>query len=411
MNITVSAGWEALTCTATTAVLGSAGAWNLWHDFNGGVPGTWYHQALANKLAGSNLSAGVPDDGTGYGIVDIKTQFNVYLGNTGCLDGTRFYLGVDGHAGSSVNFVTTLLHELGHGLGFSVLTSNSSGNRISPVTGNYTLTGGLPAVWETYLYDNTAGKTWLAMSNAERQASAINPLALAWIGAQSVAGAAATLTNLPKLKLASAAPGASGLYDCGTASAIGPSAANLRNFGRLAFGGNGLGCSAAGGVPATVAGKVAVISRGTCGFAEKAKHAQIAGAVGVIIANNQAGGAMSLGGADATVTIPVISLSQVDGAKGRRRCAGPSADEHAFGAGGRLLGFALGLQRLSQPADGTGDQQRPDHLAGAGERHHAAFAEGHRLVNPAADSRHTERGAAMRPFFHAGRPRAMARWR
>ena len=90
MNITVSAGWEALTSTATTAVLGSAGAWNLWHDFNGGVPGTWHHQALANKLAGSNLSAGVPDDGTGYGIVDIKTQFNGNLGNTGCLDGTPF---------------------------------------------------------------------------------------------------------------------------------------------------------------------------------------------------------------------------------------------------------------------------------------------------------------------------------
>jgi hypothetical protein len=314
VNITVSAGWEALTCTATTAVLGSAGAWNLWHDFPGGVAGTWYHQALANKLAGTDLSAGTPDDGTGYGNVDIKTQFNINLGNAGCLTGTSFYLGVDGLAGTNVNFVETLLHELGHGLGFSVLTSNSSGNRISPITGNYTATGGLPAVWETYLYDNTTGKTWLAMSNAERQASAINPLALAWTGPQAVAGAAATLTNLPKLKLTSPAPGVSGFYDYGTASALGPSAANLGAFGKLAFGGNGLGCTAAGGVPATVAGKVAVISRGVCSFAEKAKNAQNAGAVGVIIANNQAGGAIGLGGADATVTIPVISVSQTDGA-------------------------------------------------------------------------------------------------
>src|ERR1700712_2677011 len=38
--ITVSAGWEALACTSTTAVLGSASAWNLWHDFPNGVPGT-----------------------------------------------------------------------------------------------------------------------------------------------------------------------------------------------------------------------------------------------------------------------------------------------------------------------------------------------------------------------------------
>ena len=315
VNITVSAGWEALTCTATTAVLGSAGAWNLWHDFAGGVPGTWYHQALANKLAGTNLSAGVPDDGTGYGNVDIKTQFNVNLGAANCLAGSSFYLGVDGNAGSNVNFVATLLHELGHGLGFSVLTSNSTGNRISPITGNYVATGGLPAVWETYLQDNTTGKTWLAMSNAERQASAINPLALAWTGSQAVAGAASTLSNLPQLKLTSPAPGLSGFYNYGTASAIGPSATNLGNFGKLAFGGNGLGCTAAGGVPASVAGRVAVISRGTCSFAEKAKNAQLAGAVGVIIANNQAGGAISLGGADASVTIPTVSVSQVDGAR------------------------------------------------------------------------------------------------
>jgi hypothetical protein len=107
----------------------------------------------------------------------------------------------------------------------------------------------------------------------------------------------------------------SGLYDYGTASAIGPVATNLGNFGKLAFGGNGLGCTAAGGVPATVAGKVAVISRGVCGFAEKAKNAQLAGAIGVIIANNQAGGAIALGGADASVTIPTISVSQVDGIK------------------------------------------------------------------------------------------------
>jgi hypothetical protein len=315
VNITVSAGWEALTCTATTAVLGSAGAWNIWHDFSGGVPGTWYNQALANKLNGSDLSAGIPDDGTGYGNVDIKTQFNVNLGNAGCLTGTSFYLGVDGNAGANVNFVETLLHELGHGLGFQVLTSNSTGNRISPVTGNYVATGGLPAIWEGYLYDNTTGKTWLAMSNAERQASAINPLALAWTGPQAIAAAGATLVNLPKLKLASSVPGLSGLYDYGTASAIGPVATNLGNFGKLAFGGNGLGCTAAGGVPATVAGKVAVISRGVCGFAEKAKNAQLAGAIGVIIANNQAGGAIALGGADASVTIPTISVSQVDGNK------------------------------------------------------------------------------------------------
>jgi hypothetical protein len=64
VNITVSAGWEALSCTAGSAVLGSAGAWNVWRDFPGGVPNRWYPQALANKLADVNLIDGNPDDGS-----------------------------------------------------------------------------------------------------------------------------------------------------------------------------------------------------------------------------------------------------------------------------------------------------------------------------------------------------------
>ena len=115
VTITVNAGWEPLTCTASSATLGSAGAWNIWHDFPNGKPGTWYPQALANKLAGFNLSEGQPDDGSGFGNVDIKTQFNVNLGKTDCLDGSPFYLGLDGNAGTAVNFVETLFMQQGLG--------------------------------------------------------------------------------------------------------------------------------------------------------------------------------------------------------------------------------------------------------------------------------------------------------
>ena len=186
MPITVSAAWEALACTSTTAVLGSAGAWNIWHDFANGAPGTWYPQALANKLAGVNLSDGIPDDGSGFGNVDIKTQFNVNLGKPGCLDDTPFYLGLDGNAGAQINFVETLLHELGHGLGFSVLTvQTSTGFRLNSDASAFVANGGLPSIWEGFMFDNTANKTWLAMTSAERQASAINPLKLAWTGPQA----------------------------------------------------------------------------------------------------------------------------------------------------------------------------------------------------------------------------------
>ena len=321
-TINVSAGWEPLTCTATSAVLGSASPWNIWHDFAGGVPGTWYPQALANKLSNSNLSDGQPDDGSGYGNVDIKTQFNVNLGNAGCLDGTPFYLGLDGLAGAKVNFVETLLHELGHGLGFTVLTvQGSTGFRVDPNTGDFAASGGLPSIWEGFMYDSTVGKTWLAMTNAERKASAINPLKLAWNGSNAVTGAASVLSPFQGLKIATPAPGYAGLYAYGTA-AFGPVPVSPSAFGTLAVvpvpvpATLGAGCTAFDvATTAAVAGKVAIIDRGVCGFAVKTKNAQNAGAVGVIIANNAAGPPPGLGGSDPTVTIPAVSVSQADGIK------------------------------------------------------------------------------------------------
>ena len=318
VTITVSAGWEALTCTATSATLGSAGAWNMWHDFPGGEPGTWYPAALANKLAGMNLTDGIPDDGTGYGNADIKTQFNVNLGKPGCLDNTPFYLGLDGNAGAQVNFMTTLLHELGHGLGFSVLSvQTSTGFRVNAAGTAFVANGGLPSIWERFMFDNTANKTWLVMTNAERQASAINPLKLAWIGPQGVAAALATLSATPSLRVETPVPGIPGFYDYNTAS-FGPLPTNPGAFGTLAVvpadAVNGAGCATfSPAVADAVRGKIAMIDRGVCGFAVKAKNAQNAGAFGVIIVNNAAGGAPGLGGSDPTIVIPTVSLSQAQG--------------------------------------------------------------------------------------------------
>jgi hypothetical protein len=314
VTITVSAAWESLSCTATGATLGSASAWNMWHDFPGSVPGTWYPQALANKLAGVNLSAGQPDDGTGYGNVDIKTQFNVNLGNPGCLTGSFFYLGLDGKAGSNVNFVETLLHELGHGLGFAALTDTSVGYRIDPTGSSYVSTGGLPSIWEGFMYDNTTQKTWLQMSNDERAASAVNPLKLAWRGANAVAGAT-LLAKTPVIKVASPGPSGTGMVDY-TLASFGPAVPTTVALGSLAVvatqpGETGPGCDKFNAANvAAVSGKVAIMSRGTCGFAVKAKNAQNAGAIGVLLANNAAGPAIGLGGADATITIPTVGISQ-----------------------------------------------------------------------------------------------------
>ena len=316
IEIVVSAGWEALSCTATSATLGSAAAWNAWHDFENGKPGTWYPQALANKLAGENLSAGQPDDGTGYGNVDIKTQFNINLGKPDCLAGSGFYLGLDGNAGDAVNFAATLLHELGHGLGFSVLSvQTSTGLRLNAAGTRYTLDG-LPSIWEGFMFDNTARKTWLDMTPDERRLSAINPLQLAWNGTNAVTGAAITLAPMPVIK--SASPAGAVPTAPYTQSSFGPALPRSGNLGVLATistqaGELGPGCSAFNAANiAAVRGKVPIISRGGCTFAEKVKNAQNAGAVGVVLANTVAG-SFAPGGADPTVTIPSVGVLQSDG--------------------------------------------------------------------------------------------------
>lgn len=58
-----------------------------------------------------------------------------------------------------------------------------------------------------------------------------------------------------------------------------------------------------------LAGKIALIDRGTCVYSSKARYAQDAGAVGVIIINNVAGDLTMAGNDSNYLTIPVISIT------------------------------------------------------------------------------------------------------
>ncbi|MBA3240105.1 MAG: M36 family metallopeptidase, partial [Acidobacteria bacterium] len=68
------------------------------------------------------------------------------------------------------------------------------------------------------------------------------------------------------------------------------------------------GCGALTNASA-VAGKIALLDRGTCGFAIKVKNAQNAGAIAVIVGNNAPGDPISMGGTDATITIPSVMVT------------------------------------------------------------------------------------------------------
>ncbi|MEM9774136.1 MAG: hypothetical protein AAF902_06120 [Chloroflexota bacterium] len=96
--IRVDACWQPLPGTA----LGSARATNLYDDFAATPrPNTWYVNALADALSGQDIS---PQE------TDIFANFNSSL--------TNWYFGTDGQVGASeFDFVTVVLHEVGHGLG------------------------------------------------------------------------------------------------------------------------------------------------------------------------------------------------------------------------------------------------------------------------------------------------------
>jgi hypothetical protein len=80
------------------------------------------------------------------------------------------------------------------------------------------------------------------------------------------------------------------------------------------------GCTAPFTNAAAVIGKIAIIERGLCGFAVKARNATEAGAIGVIIYNQLAnanagppGMADDVAGNGAFVTIPTVSFNRPDG--------------------------------------------------------------------------------------------------
>ena len=311
VEIKILAAFVGLSCNATSAVLGSAGTIFIWSNFPGvppfpgaEFPNTWYHQALANKRAGTQLNPNADH-------ADIRARFNVNLGNPGCLTGIGWYLGLDNNHGTQIDLVTVLLHEFAHGLGFSQFASVTSGAQLS----------GLTDVYARNILDTTTGKTWDQMTNAERKASAINPRRVVWEGPEVTAAVPAVLSPGTPLLNVTSPPSISGVYAVGTAS-FGPPLASPGVTGSVVQAldpADGAGplttdaCSPLTNGPA-VAGNIALVDRGTCGFVVKVKNAQNAGAIGVLVADNVAGAPPAgLGGADPTITIPSVRISLADG--------------------------------------------------------------------------------------------------
>ena len=165
--------------------------------------------------------------------------------------------------------------------------------------------------------------TWDQMTNAQRVASAINSRKVVWTGPHVTRDVPRTLAlGVPVLRISTPAVIA-GTYDVGPASFGAPFTAGGVT-GNVVL---GLDAADAAGPSATdacsaitnpveVAGRIALVDRGTCGFVIKVKNLQDAGAIAVLVADNAPGSPpAALGGADPTITIPSARITLADGIK------------------------------------------------------------------------------------------------
>ncbi|MDG1262697.1 MAG: hypothetical protein P8H59_11705 [Flavobacteriales bacterium] len=109
------------------STLGFAGADGYYRNFtNAPEPDTFYPSALANKLRGQDLN---------FGSTDLSCTFN---------SNSNWYFGTDGNTpGGQYDFVTVVLHELCHGLGF-IGSGNVSGSQ------GFIGLSGDPIIYDTY---------------------------------------------------------------------------------------------------------------------------------------------------------------------------------------------------------------------------------------------------------------------
>jgi hypothetical protein len=291
-------------CNATGGVLGQAGPSTVVRDFTGAPKSnTWYPIALANKLADRDLA---PSQN------DIFAQFNAAVDTSLCLGSTKWYYGLDANHGTDIDLFVVVLHELAHGLGMSGATT-SPGFRENR-----------PAIFNTHMLDLTLGLRWDQMSEAQRDISLLNTGNLVWQGETVRASASQFLEPAAMLAISAPAPVANN-YAVGTAS-FGPSvnsAAVSGSIVQMLDAANTDGPETTDGCTALtnageIAGRIALVDRGGCTFVTKARNAQAAGAIGVIVRDDGPNESTTclpppMGGEAEDVTIPVISISKRDG--------------------------------------------------------------------------------------------------
>jgi hypothetical protein len=253
-----------------------------------------------------------------------------------------WYYGLDVHEGEDDSMFMVALHEMGHGLGMSSRGIEFFQNR--------------PTIYDVHMLDLTAGRTWDQMTAEQRRISSTNAGKLVWNGANVTARAPQVLTRPPVLTV-----GAKN-YDIGTATfGLPVSGASMSGpVVAVRDAENEEGPTARDGCTpyenaSAVAGKIALVDRGTCTFVQKALTAQAAGAVGLVIVDNRkeqdcVNVPPAMSGSTTQVMIPVMSVTQDDGGELRAQADAGTANALLRVDPSRLAGTSPeGYVRLYAP--------------------------------------------------------------
>ena len=302
--IHLDVSFQNMSCEDGSATLAQAGPSFIFESFPGAdIQHAWYPGALAESLAGRNLSL---EDDVDPEAGDIQAMFNIAI-DSGCLGGgATFDYSLNGTTQPGrLSFVNTALHELGHGLGFVTLVNESNG--ANPL--------GIPDIFSFFARDTSSGLFWHQMNDAERVASATNTGRLVWDGPNVNATAPSYLAPSPVLQVDSPAS-VHGGYEVAVAQ-FGPQLSQAGISGLLVPGDDGTAAPREGCQPlingAALQGRIAMLVRGNCNLIVKVKNAQNVGAVGVVVVNNFDGPPMAPGGNDPSITIPVVMIRKDDG--------------------------------------------------------------------------------------------------
>jgi hypothetical protein len=134
--ITIDARWESM----ETGVLGSSGPPEVFRNFkNATFKNTWYVPTIANRLSGYDLNPNA---------YDMITTFNKDY---------NWYFGTDGAGPSNqTDFLTVVLHEIGHSLGFNSGAYQDGNNPTEGGIGYYINDGGTPMSFDHFMYNDNS---------------------------------------------------------------------------------------------------------------------------------------------------------------------------------------------------------------------------------------------------------------